>query len=97
MAEVEMMKDVDRRYRNASGLASRDHYSIFYGPLAKSKLLMIGANPGGTPSNYNIVDTFAGEHEYIEGRNSVRLRVMALASLKLSPATILSMFARSKC
>jgi hypothetical protein len=64
------MRDIDCRYQAASGLSSRDHYSIFYGPLRRSKLLMINANPGGTPDNYNVVDVMAGEHEYIEGRAS---------------------------
>lgn len=69
-AELDVMRDIERRYKAASGLTSRDDYSIFYGPLARSKLLMINANPGGTPDNYHIVDVFAGEHEYIEGRES---------------------------
>ena len=31
---------------------------------------MINANPGGSPTNYRVVDVFQGEHEYIEGRSS---------------------------
>jgi hypothetical protein len=67
---TQLMNDIDRRYRAVSGLESRDDYSIFYGPLQPSKLLMINANPGGTPDNYSIVDVMSGEHEYIEGRFS---------------------------
>ncbi len=66
----ELMADVDRRFRGSSGLTSRADYSIFYGPLRPSRLLMINANPGGSPDNYRIVDLAAGEHEYIEGRHS---------------------------
>lgn len=69
-ANYELMRDIDERYRRASGLNSRDFYSIFYGPLRPSKFLMINANPGGSPTSYKIVDVHAGEHEYIEGRNS---------------------------
>jgi hypothetical protein len=65
-----LMSDIERRYERVSGLTSRDYYSIFYGPLRQSKLLMINANPGGTPQKYRIVDVMAGQHEYIEGRTS---------------------------
>lgn len=69
-ANYNLMRDIEDRYRRASGLRSRDFYSIFYGPLRTSKFLMMNANPGGTPQNYKIVDVWAGEHEYIEGRDS---------------------------
>lgn len=69
-AELDLMRDIERRYKAASRLSNRDDYSIFYGPLCRSKLLMINANPGGTPDNYRIVNVMAGEHEYIEGRDS---------------------------
>ncbi|TZG25166.1 hypothetical protein [Sphingomonas montanisoli] len=69
-ANYDLMKDIEARYREASGLGSRDHYSIFYGPLNKSPILMINANPGGSPANYQVVDVLNGQHEYIEGRNS---------------------------
>lgn len=69
-ASLELMMDIENRYQEATGLRSRDHYSIFYGPLRPSKFLMINANPGGSPDSYTIVDVAAGQHEYIEGRNS---------------------------
>lgn len=69
-ANYELMRDLENRYQQASGLKSRDQYSIFYGPLRPSKLLMINANPGGSPQAYTIVDVAVGEHEYIKGRNS---------------------------
>lgn len=69
-ANYDLMRDIDRRYQEVSGLRSRAFYSIFYGPLLPSRLLMINANPGGSPTSYRIVDVEAGEHEYIEGRQS---------------------------
>lgn len=66
----EMMADIEARYRAASGMQSRSGYSIFYGPLRRSRLLMVNANPGGTPDKFKIVDVMRGEHEYVEGRNS---------------------------
>jgi hypothetical protein len=69
-ADYELMRNIEQRFRTKTGIQSRDFYSIFYGPLKPSKFLMINANPGGTPENYKIVDVLAGEHEYIEGRNS---------------------------
>lgn len=66
----DLMCDIDERYRAASGLKSRAFYSIFYGPLRPCPLLVINANPGGTPTNFRIVDVLSGEHEYIEGRLS---------------------------
>jgi hypothetical protein len=69
-ANYDLMRDVDSRFRAASGLRSRAHYSIFYGPLRRSRILMINANPGGSPSSYQIVDVEGGEHEYIEGKHS---------------------------
>lgn len=69
-ADYELMRDIEARYNEATGLRDRAYYSIFYGPLRKSKFLMLNANPGGRPDSYQIVDVFAGQHEYIEGRNS---------------------------
>ncbi len=69
-ADYGLMRDIDLRFRVASGLSDRADYSIFYGPLMPSRLLVINANPGGTPDNYRIVDVMRGEHEYIEGRAS---------------------------
>lgn len=70
MPNYDLMRDIEQRYKKAAGLPSRDFYSIFYGPLQPSKFLMINANPGGSPTSYRIVNVYAGEHEYIEGRNS---------------------------
>jgi hypothetical protein len=70
VADYALMQDIEDRYKDSTGLRSRDHYSIFYGPLLRSRLLVINANPGGTPENYKIVDVMKGEHEYIEGRAS---------------------------
>lgn len=69
-ANYELMRDIEGRYREVTNLSDRSQYSIFYGPLRPSKFLMLNANPGGSPTSYKIVNVEAGEHEYIEGRNS---------------------------
>lgn len=67
---LDLMQSIEQRYQSTSGLKSRDHYSIFYGPLRPSNLLVLNANPGGSPDDYKVVDVMKGEHEYIEGRQS---------------------------
>lgn len=70
VANFELMQDLENRFQTHSGMNSRAQYSIFYGPLRRASLLMINANPGGSPDNYAVVDVTSGEHEYIEGRHS---------------------------
>ncbi len=66
------MKDLDERYRNASGLRERRFYSIFYSQIVASKLLVLGYNPGGDPESWDesqlASTTFyeGGEHEYVD-------------------------------
>lgn len=67
---ADYMADLEQRYCKATGLHSRDDYSIFYGPLRPSRLMMLNANPGGSPTNYEVVNVLDGEHEYVEGRDS---------------------------
>lgn len=66
--DYDYMRDLEQRYQTAAGVNSRDDYSLFYGPLRRSPFVMINANPGGSPSNYRVVDVMRGEHEYVEGR-----------------------------
>jgi uracil-DNA glycosylase len=70
LANFDLMRSIEERYRGATGLSDRRFYSIFYGPLRRHPLLMINANPGGTPDNFKIVEVMAGQHEYVEGRQS---------------------------
>src|ERR1700688_3921658 len=45
------MQDLESRYRSASGLVDRSQYKIFYGPLHRAEILVLGINPGGEPSD----------------------------------------------
>lgn len=71
-AAYEMMTQIESDYKVSTGLADRKDYSIFYGPLCKSKLVLVDQNPGGTPvaGGYKIVNVMKGQHELIEGRSS---------------------------
>ena len=73
-ASYETMIQIENDYKASTGLTDRKDYSIFYGPLCKSKLVLIDQNPGGTPisGGYKIVDVMKGKHELIEGRSSGR-------------------------
>lgn len=48
---IKVMEDLENRYRSASGLLDRSQYKIFYGPLRRAEILVLGINPGGEPSN----------------------------------------------
>jgi hypothetical protein len=48
---IPLMQDLENRYRKASGLVDRSQYKIFYGPLHRAEILVLGINPGGEPSN----------------------------------------------
>lgn len=39
------------RYRQAAGLTDRSQYKIFYGPIRRADILVLGINPGGEPTN----------------------------------------------
>lgn len=41
------MANLDRRFREASGLSDRSDYSIFYSRLQPARLIVIGIKPGG--------------------------------------------------
>jgi len=45
------MKDLESRFKSASGLPNRSHYKIFYGQIRPAPILTLGINPGGDPSN----------------------------------------------
>ena len=49
--QIQLMQDLESRYRTASGLLDRSQYKIFYGPLRPAEILVLGINPGGEPSN----------------------------------------------
>ncbi len=47
------MRDLETRFKRASGLADRAHYKIFYCQVRPTTILTLGINPGGAPSNTN--------------------------------------------
>jgi hypothetical protein len=47
---ISFMKDLEARYRVASGLVDRSQYKIFYGPVRPADILALGINPGGEPA-----------------------------------------------
>jgi hypothetical protein len=48
---TEFMRDLESRYRQATGLTDRSEYKIFYGPIHRADFLVLGINPGGEPAN----------------------------------------------
>lgn len=48
---VDFMRDLEQRYRKATGLADRSQYKIFYGPVRPADLLVLGKNPSGDPAD----------------------------------------------
>ena len=44
------MRQLEERFRGASGLPDRSHYKIFYGQVKPAWILTLGINPGGTPA-----------------------------------------------
>jgi hypothetical protein len=69
-AIIDRMKDIDARFRAASGLRDRRDYSIFYSRLRPSRVMVIGINPGGSRDGTHHVasPTFYenDEHEYVD-------------------------------
>jgi len=47
------MRDLEERFRQASGLLNRAHYKIFYGQVRPAPILTLGINPGGAPADIN--------------------------------------------
>ena len=47
------MRDLEARFRQATGLPDRAFYKIFYGQVRPAPILTLGINPGGAPSNTN--------------------------------------------
>jgi hypothetical protein len=48
--QIEIIQDLESRYRIASGLPDRSQYKIFYGALHPAEILVLGINPGGDPT-----------------------------------------------
>jgi hypothetical protein len=61
------MSDIESGWQQTTGLVDRADYSIFFSPCVPSPVMVLGANPGGSSSNFTYVDVTLGQHEYIEG------------------------------
>lgn len=92
MDTTAFMRSIDTRFRAASGLSERRHYSIFYSQVVKSRILVIGFNPGGDPDHWDesllASRSFYehGEHEYVdcEYRIAVAMREFLMRTLSLT-------------
>ena len=47
------MRDLEARFQQATGLGDRSLYKIYYGQVRQARILTLGINPGGEPSNTN--------------------------------------------
>jgi hypothetical protein len=47
------MRDLEHRFRQATGLTNRSAYKIFYCQVHPAPILTIGVNPGGPPAETN--------------------------------------------
>lgn len=74
---------LDSDWRAATGLSSRADYSIHYAPLVPCPLMVLGLNPGGSATNYKVVDVDAGQNEYIEGHGPTAQNIGRLLRLAL--------------
>jgi hypothetical protein len=60
---VEQMAAIERSFAEATGLADRGYYKIFYSHIHRFPLLLLGMNPGGTPG---AADLFSASNSYCE-------------------------------
>lgn len=87
---IQLMKDIDKRYRATSGLDSRTMYSIFYSRIDPSQVMVLGINPGGDPASWSM-DYLASqsfyenwEHEYVDCRYAIQEPMLPLLKKVLS-------------
>lgn len=76
-SETKFMKELDRQYRERSGLTERRYYSIFYSRIPSSPLMILGINPGGNPTTWTMpmgADEFcsAWQHDYVDERYEIQ-------------------------
>ena len=48
---IKFMRDVEDRYKAASGLDNRSQYKIYYCAVQPAEILLLGINPGGDPAD----------------------------------------------
>lgn len=85
MNSIEFMADLDRRFREVSGLSDRRDYSIFYSRLQPARVMVLGIKPGGRRDGTHQLAShgfYEGwEHEYVD-MNYPIARVMRAALMK---------------
>ncbi len=55
------MRDLEQRFKTATGFPNRAHYKIYYCQIREAPILTLGYNPGGDPINMN-ADGQADKH-----------------------------------
>jgi len=50
-ADIEFMRSIETEFKKATGLKDRSQFKIFYSPVWKAKMMLLGINPGGDPEN----------------------------------------------
>ena len=67
---IEFMKELDKRFRAASGLNDRRDYSIFYSRIHPSPAMVIGIKPGGRRDGSHLLASQSfyedWSHEYVD-------------------------------
>lgn len=81
--QVGFMREIDREYRERSGLTERRFYSIFYSRIDPSPLMILGINPGGNPAAWAMppgTDEFCTrwQHDYVDERYPIQAAMLPL-------------------
>ena len=48
-ADIQFMRHLETEFRSATNFVNRSQYKIFYSPIWRAKILLLGINPGGDP------------------------------------------------
>lgn len=49
-ADIEFMRGLEEDFKRQTGLKNRSQYKIFYGPVWRAPILLLGINPAGDPA-----------------------------------------------
>jgi hypothetical protein len=93
--DLAFMIEIDRDYRERSGLAERRFYSIFYSRITPSPLMILGINPGGDPATWTMsdgADEFCSDwqHDYVDERYPIQAAMLPLltSTLQIDPSIV---------
>ena len=64
-ADIEFMRSLEDEYKVVSRLHDRSQFKIFYGPVWRAPIMLLGINPGGDPKTISP----DGVH-HLDGRRS---------------------------